>query len=462
MDKNKHITIIGAGLAGAYLGLLLGKQGYAIEIYEYRSESAQNSYSEGRSYSITLYYRAIQALKKIGIWEKVKDAAVRIDGDITHILGKNTTYDPIEESGKAVLYAIHRTTLISILLKELKKLKNVRVSFNTRLLTVDKWKKLVYLQNTQTKKILSLKTECVIGADGINSVVRSELQRGIHSSAVQEYFNWGYKETYISPKKAKLLNLPPNTMHHWPAKKTLLIGFPNIDNSFTFMFNLPLSGNDGFESLRTKEQIKNYLITNFPDLSPNSDAIARDFLNNPIGKFVTIYCDPWSWEGFLLLIGDAAHGVIPFYGQGACAAFEDCLILSECLQQNTDRKIAFEQFFTIRKRNTDVLAYLSKQNFVELRNKSNKIYYSLRNTTDTLLNRLLPNFWSPPLCRRIAHDDDPYADAYARFTRQRRITKYSGIDAYLQLLAMGISIALKGKQAAKIIARKIKININIL
>src|SRR5205085_12677177 len=131
----------------------------------------------------------IQALKKLGIWEEVEKEAVRVDGDMTHIPGKKTILDPIEENGEAVLYTIHRTALNNVLLQQLEKLPNVRVNFNTRLISIDKWNKIMYLQNTETKEVFSSSAECIVGADGINSVVRSEMQRGIDTSNVQEHFN---------------------------------------------------------------------------------------------------------------------------------------------------------------------------------------------------------------------------------------------------------------------------------
>jgi kynurenine 3-monooxygenase len=233
------------------------------------------------------------------------------------------------------------------------------------------------------------------------------------------------------------MKLRTKATHTWPRPDSLLIAFPNPDNSFTLMFNLPLEGSKSFAELTTKASIETYIKEDFPDLQPLIPEIIHAFAHRPTGNFVTLYNKRWHDKDFMVLIGDAAHAVIPFYGQGMCAAFEDCLKLVELYDAHDGKwETIFRLYQRNRKKNTDILARLSKENFIELRDKSRSAFFTLKDKTDTLLHNIFPNFWQPPLYILIAHGNLEYDEALRRYRRQECWSKRFGLDLALHIAAL--------------------------
>jgi kynurenine 3-monooxygenase len=428
----EKIVIIGSGMAGCFMGYCLAKQGYQVEIYEERDDIRKNRHGSGRSFNITLYYRGILALKKAGLWNEIKSISVLTKGNVAHYADMVKKYDPYDAHDTEVLYTVHRNRLNSKLLDIVEKLPNVKIFFNTKCIGIDRIKRTVSLQKVRSQKISTVTAYKIIGADGVNSFVRSEMQKSIPARYIQEHEDWGYKEVHITRERNKLLGLKDHATHTWPRRNSLLIAFPNPDDSFTLMINLPLQGANSFDSLNTRLAIKKYIDQYFPDLSRVHAEIAAAFLKNPTGKFVTIKTTPWSYRDFIVLIGDAAHGVIPFYGQGVCAALDDCLQIITLLKKHKNNwEKAFVEYEGQRKQDTDTLSFLAKENFIELRDRSRSLFYILKDKTDTALNRLFPNTWLPSLYILIAHGTLNYDTAYRLHKRQQFIAKLIGIDVIL-------------------------------
>ena len=432
------VTIIGSGLGGSFLAIALAKEGYSVTVFESRKDPRKNLKDAGKSFNLTLYYRGIQALKKLTIWQDVLRFAIKAEGNVCHSLESGLSFDPFDKTGNEVLYTIHRSDLNRTLIT-LAESAGVRFSFEHKFIDLDKKTKRATLKNLKTGKSKVVSFDFLIGADGVHSAVRPAIQKGRKASFQKEYESWGYKEVNLPIPLVKKLKLRKNSTHTWPRPDSLLIAFPNADKTFTLMLNLPLQGKDSFETLTTEQAIKAYISTVFPDLMPALSAITASVLHKPTGSFVTVYTEPWYYKDVALLIGDAAHGVIPFYGQGMCAAFEDVLVLVSYLKQFDKREAAFVAFQKERKRNTDVLASLSRDNFVELRDKSRSSVYIMRNKVNTALNKIFP-FWLPPLYKLIAHDDQNYADAKERFDKQQKIAKVAGISVLTALLAAPFAI----------------------
>ncbi|HVF69117.1 MAG TPA: NAD(P)/FAD-dependent oxidoreductase, partial [Xanthomonadales bacterium] len=329
----QKVAIIGSGMAGCFMALCLSKKGYRVEVYEERNDIRKEKAGSGRSFNITLYYRGIQALKTVGLWTEIKKISVLAKGNYAHYADNRIVYDPYDSHDTEVLYTVHRNKLNGKLLDIVEKLPNVKIFFNNRLTHVDKKNKKIYLQNTLSKKIHSLSTDLVVGADGVNSKVRSEISS---KSGIPEQESWGYKEVHVTANKARQMNLQPHATHTWPRRNSLLIAFPNPDSSHTLMINLPLKGEGSFRTLKTEKAIRQYIANNFEELMPLLLEIVRSILNKPTGNFTTVRTTPWHYKDFIVLIGDAAHGVIPFYGQGVCAALDDCLIIDKLLDESGD------------------------------------------------------------------------------------------------------------------------------
>jgi kynurenine 3-monooxygenase len=429
---NKTITIIGAGMAGCFMALCLAKRGFNIKVYESRPDIRKHPYDSGRSFNITLYYRGLEAMKKMEIWDTIKNIAILAEGNVPHYNGRKTSFDPFDKTGKEVLYTVHRNLLSGALITEIEKLPNVEIHFETRFINIDKKTKKITFKKGE--KEFNENVDIAIGADGVNSLVRENMQKDQQAELTKDYEDWGYKEVHIPVQLSEELQLRKNATHTWPRKNSLLLAFPNPDDSFTLMFNLPLEGDESFATLTNEESIKQYVNKYFPDLNPIISQISNAIINKPTGNFVTILTKPWYYRDFMVLIGDAAHGVIPFYGQGVSAAFEDSLLLTEIIYDHKNNlEEGFKKYQDARKKNTDVIALLSKENFFELRDKSRSPYYVLKNKTNTFLNLLFPKLWLPPLYYLVAHDTLEYSKAYTMHKRQENIAKWSGFNLLIYL-----------------------------
>lgn len=439
----KHkIVIIGAGMSGCFLSLCLAQKGFDIEIFEERADVRKKPYDSGRSFNLTLYYRGILAMQKMGIWDDVKKSAILAEGNVAHYKNNRAVFDKFDIHGNEVLYTIHRNQLNSTLLDLAENYPNIQINFDTKFLEADYDSKSATFEKDGVE--FDIKTDTIVGTDGVNSKVREQIKKYIESHVSKVYEDWGYKEVHVCKDDAEALNLRKFSTHTWPRPDSLLIAFPNPDESFTLMFNLPLDGKNGFSYLTDAEKIEEYITSHFPDILPLLKEITHAILNKPTGSFVTVKTDPWYYKDFLLLVGDSAHGVIPFYGQGVSAAFDDCLTITELIDEYKDNwEKVFSSYQKIRKPNTDILARLSKENFIELRDKSRSAYYLLKDKTDTLFNKLFPGLWLPPLYMSIAHGTLPYSQVVQKYERQEKIAKWSGLNLLLSFSTLIYSAFVK-------------------
>ena len=444
--KNNSVTVIGAGLGGSFLTLCLGQMGYKVDVYESRPDYKESNLCNERSFNLTLYYRGVVALKVLNVWNDLKKKAVPVFGKVNHTNSNKPAYYNYGAKGKEVFYSVHRTDLNLILVKKAQKLKNVKFHFGMKCIAIDKYQKQVIFQNTNTQKITTISPNVVFGTDGVNSEVRTAIQSGTNTFHTQEYSGWGYKGIHIDKNLAKKLKLDTNATHKWPKKNSLLIAFPNNDKSFSLMLNLPLYGENSFESLKTKIEVEEFTTSTFPGLLPAISEISYAILNKPVGNLVTVKTDPWFYNDFLLVLGDAAHAVMPFYGQGACAAFEDCIILSKLIKKHEGNwSIIFQKFQKLRKKHTDVLADLSCEMFEDLRNDNYDFYKLIREEIDSVLSRIFPKYWHPSLFKLIAYDDLAYYDAKKLLEKQKKISFF----LLLPVIAAVFSIPFRIKQTLR-------------
>lgn len=414
-------------MAGCYMALSLAKKGYSVQILEKRDSLLSLLKEEGRSFNLTLYYRGILALKKLDLWGDVLKFAEVAEGNVAH-LPKKVRFDRFDKS-KSVLYTIHRTSLNKLLLQKVKSHKNITISFHQEVISLDKAKKTLLVKDTLHKKPREIPYSLLVGADGAYSVVRSLMQRGQPVSHSLTNSDWGYKEVWISPFKAQKMNLREKATHTWPRDNSLLLAFPNPDKSLTLMFNLPLVGKESFKTLTNRHAIHHFISKNFSELLMLDSEIAHAFLKKPLGHFTTAVTKPWFYADSIVLIGDAAHAVLPFYGQGVCAAFEDCISLSKWISRYPkDRLHAFTSYQEERKPNTDLLAELSSKNFIELRDKSRSERFVVKDRIYSFLHSVFPRYVLPPLYVLIAHQSISYIDAVKKYGSQDRKAKLLGID----------------------------------
>lgn len=423
-SDNRRVTIIGAGVSGCFLAISFAKKGYNVEIYESRPDS-RKTLTDGRSYNLTLYRRGEKALKRLGFWRELLPYTVSIKGNVCHTEKNGAVYSAYNKKIES-LYTIHRQSLVNTLLAIVEQYPSISIRFDTCCIRVDKRKKEITFHHSPTNTYFTKKADLIVGCDGVNSVVRNEMQRGEMAEHHQEFIDWGYKEVTIPKKKAFFLR--EESLHTWPRKDVLFIGFPNADGSYTLMLNIPLKGNCSFEKFSNEKETLLFLKKLFPDLSPVHKEIASAIIHKPIGKFVTIYTTPWYYSDFIVLVGDSAHGVIPFYGQGMSSALEDCEILLRALTAHKrNREKAFALYESSRKMHTDALGRLSQENFIELKEKDASVFYVTQKKIETILSRFFP-FLLPPLYIVVAQTTIPYADALRKYKKQKRILRLLGLD----------------------------------
>lgn len=442
MIKNSDSIIIGAGLAGCVMAMTLAKKGYKVTIYEVKPDPRKIKVNGGRSYNLQLYPRGIDALKKLGIWDEtfplVADA---VEGYMNHAHNGRTMHTKLNASRGEYFYQIHREALSLLLLNKAATYQNIAIHFNSHCVFLDRKNTIVKIIETKTKKITKKKANVIIGADGVNSIIRGFIQQGKQATHYQEIFPWGYKEIPLSPEKVKQLALLPHTTHRWPRKDALLIGFPNKDRSLTLMMMLPLKGKRSFATLTTKPAISTFVKETYPDLLPLLPQFEHALIKNPIGKLISLATSPWHYKNSVGLIGDAAHAILPFYGQGMNAAFEDCLLLNDLMDKYKDNwDIIFPEFQKLRKPHTDIIHQLAKENFISLKDESRKPFYLMKDKIHTYLHELFPSNITQPLYKSIIYTTHPFADIYLKHKKQEEIFRLVGIDIITFIMSLVYSV----------------------
>jgi kynurenine 3-monooxygenase len=286
-------------------------------------------------------------------------------------------------------------------------------------------------QNAVTHRIESVSADWIIGADGVFSAIRQQMQRDLLIETRQESLEWGYKEISILARPDGKHVFANNVFHMWPRGECMLMAVPNQDGSFTGTCVLPFQGKLSLATLQSREEILSFFKTHFADALPWIPSLVEDFQHNPVGEFITLYTSPWHYHDRVVLIGDACHSFVPFYGQGMNASLADCQLLSVCLGQGgEDYELAFKAYQRLRKKHTDAMAQLSKENFTEIRDKVRSPFFVLYKNIDLLLNKLFPGIWVP-LYSLIMYTNIPYADAIARVKKQEQLLKWFALTLLL-------------------------------
>jgi kynurenine 3-monooxygenase len=323
----------------------------------------------------------------------------------------------------------------------------VRVHFNHKCTAVDLEEALCYLERTDgavvaavsaaNPEIIQARGDAVIGVDGAFSSVRQSMQRKIDNFHYDEsYLAHGYKELTIPPGPNGLWRMEKNALHIWPRKSFMMIALPNPDGSFTCTLFWEFEGPRSFATTKTDDEVCNFFFEEFPDAVPLMPTLVQDFNDNPTGSLVTIRCAPWYYRDKVILVGDAAHAVVPFYGQGMNAAFEDCVVLDQCLEKfPNDRERAFAEYFSCRKENADALAGLAIGNFIEMRDKTASRTFRAKKKLDHFLERLLPGIYLP-LYTMVTFTRIPYAQAARQARIQDQIVYASLIALSILLIAV--------------------------
>jgi kynurenine 3-monooxygenase len=370
MNKKEKILIVGAGLCGSMLALRMAQRGYQVVVYESRSDLRKSDISAGRSINLALSNRGLKALRMAGIEEKARELCIPMKGRLMHDVASNTFESNYSGRQGEFINSISRGDLNGLLLTEAEKYSNVKIHFNTRCLEIDIETKIASFQSIDSEKQFTVQADVIFGTDGAGSSLRKSYEKQFPEfSVTQDFLTHGYKELEIPADINGNHIISKEHLHIWPRGDYMLIALPNMDGSFTVTLFLSYSeGLYNFDNLVTEEKIIEFFKKDFPDALSLIPDVLKEFENNPTGKLGTIKCYPWSYKGNTLLLGDSSHAIVPFYGQGMNASFEDVYVFDNVLNQfEGDWLTVFSEFQKQRKIDTDAIADLAIDNYYEMR-----------------------------------------------------------------------------------------------
>ncbi len=371
MKNKENILIVGAGLCGSLLALRLAQRGYKVEVYESRPDLRTTDISAGKSINLALSDRGFKALSLVGVEEKAREICIPMYGRLVHDTEGNTFASNYSGREGEYINSISRGDLNGILLTEAEQHENVNIYFNKRCIAVDIENTVASFENYKTKEEFSVNADLIFGTDGAGSVLRKSyyLERKFLFSYSQNYLTHGYKELEIPADANGNHQISKDHLHIWPRGEYMLIALPNMDGSFTVtLFLGNEEGEYNFKTLTTEAEIKAFFTAQFPDALALIPNIAKEFADNPTGALGTVKCSPWSYKNNTLIMGDAAHAVVPFYGQGMNASFEDVVVLDGILNQNLENwESVFKTYEATRKVDADAIGDLAVENYYEMR-----------------------------------------------------------------------------------------------
>ncbi len=413
--------MIGAGLTGPLLATYLAQRGYSVEIFERRPDMRKESISAGRSINLALSIRGNRALKEVGLYDKIKSNTIPMKGRMIHGLNGGTHLQPYGQKENEVIFSVSRAHLNMELMTLAEKTGNVTIRFNHQLLSADLEQNKLLFQLFDSLEEIEWSFNRVIGCDGSASILRKSIVEKADIQYVKKPLGHGYKELTIPPMKSGEFQIEPNALHIWPRGNHMLIALPNNDCSFTSTLFFPIIGKTSFETVKTEKDILDLFQSQFPDAIKLMPNLVEDFQKNPTGDLASVYCKPWHFGDKALLIGDAAHAVVPFFGQGMNASFQDCSALAKLMDQNeNDWKTIFNAFSSSQVENGHAIADMAIENYLEMRDHVNDPEYKKRRNVELKLELMFPGQFIPRYSM-VSFHQIPYAEVYQRGEKQLKI-----------------------------------------
>jgi kynurenine 3-monooxygenase len=418
----KKVTIIGAGLVGSLLSIYLAKRGCKVNIYERRPDMRRVNISAGKSINLALSDRGWRGLQGVGISEEIRKIAIPMYGRFIHHKDSSTAFLPYGKKEQAI-YSVSRAEINMRLMDLAEEQKNVKIFFNERCTHVNRSALDCSFENTETKAVTHDKTDLVFGADGAFAASRLSMQLSSDRFEYnQHYIDCGYKELIIPPGADGSFLMEKNALHIWPRGNFMMIALPNPDGNFTCTLFLPFEGEKSFAKLKTRDAVKKFFDEEFPDAVPLMPTLLDDFEHNPISSLVTVKCFPWTFDDRIALIGDAAHAIVPFYGQGMNCGFEDCVVLNELIvKYKEDWSKIMPEYQALRKPDADAIADLAIGNFIEMRDKTADPKFVLQKKIEARFSEKYPGKWIPLYSMVTYSPQIRYSTALKEGERQQEI-----------------------------------------
>jgi kynurenine 3-monooxygenase len=408
----REVTLVGGGLAGALLALMLARRGVRVTVYERRADVRADQIEEGRSINLALSARGIHALQCVGLDAEVLAHTIPMRGRYIHPVSGACSLIPYGHKPDEVIHSVGRRGLNALLLEVLAREPNARVHFLHRCTGYDLRTRTLAIRDEAAGREFTVAAPVVIGTDGATSAVRLALMQSTRMNYSQDFLEHGYKELTIPPGANNVFRIEPNALHIWPRGGFMMIALPNLDRSFTCTLFLPHRDFDRLTN--APREVLAFFAGTFPDAVPLLSDLEDEFFRNPTGGLVTVRCSPWHHGGQVLLLGDAAHAIVPFFGQGMNCAFEDCEVLMELFDQHSgDWGAVFPRFSAARKPNTDAIAQLALDNFVEMRDTSADPHFALKRQLEHLLEDRYPGQFVSKYAM-VSFHRFPYAEALER------------------------------------------------
>ncbi|MES2516215.1 MAG: NAD(P)/FAD-dependent oxidoreductase [Bacteroidota bacterium] len=422
MSTQKNITVVGAGLVGSLVSIYLAKRGYKVDIYERRPDMRKADIVAGRSINLALSDRGWKGLEGVGIADEIREIAIPMYGRSIHLKDGTSAYQQYGKDNHAI-YSVSRGGINMKLMDLAEKQPNVSIHFEERCDKVDRKANTVTFHNTHSGKDNTVKSDFIFGSDGAFSAVRTQVQ--LHSDRFdyqQFYIDCGYKELVIPAGANGEHVIEKNCLHIWPRGSFMMIALPNMDGSFTCTLFFQMEGPLSFASIKTKDDVSKFFAEQFPDAVPLMPTLIEDWFANPTSSLVTVKCKPWVFDDRIALIGDAAHAIVPFYGQGMNCGFEDCVVLNKLMEKHGDLNAAcLYEYEQLRKPDGDAIADLAIANFVEMRDKTADKVFLLQKKIEARFNEKHPEKWIPLYSMVTYTPEIRYSEALVSGNKQQAI-----------------------------------------
>jgi kynurenine 3-monooxygenase len=421
MPEQPRVAIVGAGLAGCTLATLLARRGIEVTVYERREDLRRTGPERGRSINLAISARGLDALERVGLQDEALARALPMHGRMIHTGTGEQSFRPYSANRDEAINSISRGELNAVLLDVAEKTPGVTVQFGYRLREVDPGTgQLSFVTSDDHRR--RPRADIVLACDGSYSAVRQSVTFRDGFTFGQDYLDAEYKELTIPARASGDFALDPDALHIWPRGDSMMIALPNLDRSFTCTLFWP---HERFAALETDAQIRDHFARHYPDAAPLMPELIDDYRNNPSGSLVTITCHPWVHRGdraTVALVGDAAHAIVPFFGQGANCALEDCVEIDRCLDESGDDWArALSSYEPRRKANCDAIAEMALENFVEMRDRVNSRVFRTKTATAHALERALPGHYVSRY-ELVSFTTIPYAEIPDRMRRQNRVS----------------------------------------